>query len=165
MFLVLYPTRADQNRKVYQIFTKEDVYDATNHVSLIIFQVRINRSVLAVAFSRVVLMHMIATNMCLWFHTIITESLREIDELGQDEDIPHLHSHPPQTTSSSIETNETMTGKEEHAVFMALSECILMNGRGGWRWGRLCDKGDQVGKWTYINSCLVYVMELQNSRI
>ena len=96
------------------------VYNTNSHTFYINFQVRINRSVVAVAFSRFVLMHMIATNMCVWFQTIIMESLREINELEEilhSEDTVHHYSH--HTTPSP---GHTTTVNETLAVAMALSE-------------------------------------------
>ena len=93
------------------------------------FQVRINRSVSAVCFSRFVLMIMVAANLCLWFLTIIKESLHEIHDLHEIKDTnttPNSSPYPSDPVHEDpVTDNGSSTGNDTQGpVFMAACKSL-----------------------------------------
>ena len=66
-------------------------------------QLTVNKSTGVVIFSKWVALHMVATNLCVWFRTIVTESEHSIHDL---EEIYHLLSH---NESHGIDANHSLS--------------------------------------------------------
>ena len=61
-------------------------------------QVHINQNLVLTIVARFILMQLIATNLCVWLQTVVTESLHDIHRLQQD------HNHDEGNGESALPT-------------------------------------------------------------